>query len=86
MKQRLIRGGIDGVIDENRTRVARVTVGRTTIVLRSPQEFGRLVWAGRFERPTRAFQVRYSTKLSYAQTQTSDRVITRVAVVDVVVQ
>lgn len=43
-----------------------------------------LVWAGRFERPARAFQVRYSTKLSYAQAQTSDRVITRVAVDDVV--
>ncbi len=72
------------MIDEDRTRVTRVTVGRTTTVLRSPREFGGLVWAAGFEPTTRAFQVRYSTKLSYAQTQTSDRVITRVAVADVV--
>lgn len=27
-----------------------------------------MVWAARFERATSAFQVRHSTKLSYAQT------------------
>lgn len=60
-----------GVFDEDRTRVFRVTVGRSTTELRTPC-FGGLVWAERFERPTRAFQVRCSTRLSYAQTQTSD--------------
>lgn len=47
------------------------------------RKIGELVWAGRFERPAFAFQVRSSTRLSYAQSQTSDRVITRVAVEDV---
>lgn len=78
----MIRGRIDGVTDGNRTRIFRATVGRSTIELR-PTSVGRLVWAAGFEPEARAFQVRYSTKLSYAQAQTSDRVITRVAVEDV---
>lgn len=58
---------------------AHVTFGRATANADSEG----LVWAAGFEPTARAFQVRYSTKLSYAQAQTSDRVITRVAVEDV---